>query len=1023
MIAGMQPEDAPAPPVSAAAAEHLAREHYALDARASALPGEYDHNFRLDTTGGRRFILKVMHPAREAALIDVQCAALRHAAERAPALPLPRVVPMTDGSSFARVDVDGAGPLVWLLTWLDGTPLAGARPRGDDLLFGLGDLLGRLDAALLDFEHPAARRELKWDLARAGWIAPHVARIADPPRRALVERWLARFEAEVVPALPRLRRGVIHGDANDHNVLAGDARLDPRPITGLFDFGDLHHGLLVAEPAVAAAYATFGQPDVVQAAARVVAGYHAALPLTEDEVALLPALIAMRLAVSVVNAMLRAAERPDDPYVTVSQAPAWGALERWSAPSEALVRARLRDACGLPPVPHAPRVAAFLRDHGRDAAPVLDADLRSTPCLVFDLGVGSLLLGADPRASATPALTETLWAEMAEAGVSTGVGRYGEARAFYAGDLFGQGRPIDERRTIHLGLDLFVDPGHGVHAPFDGSVHLLADNAAPGDYGPLVVLRHVTSDGAEFFTLYGHLAPDALTALRVGQRVARGETFARVGAPPGNGDWPPHLHLQVIADLLDLGADFPGVAYASQRGLWQALSPDPNALVGIPASRFPEAEPDAAASRAARREAIGPSVRLSYRRPLKIVRGFGAYLFDDTGRAYLDAYNNVPLVGHGHPRVVRAAQRQLALLNTNTRYLHDNALRYAGRLTALLPEPLRVCYFLNSGSEANELALRLARAHVGRDDVIVLAHGYHGHTTTLIDVSPYKFDGPGGRGRKGWVHVVPLPDDYRGPHRRGDPRAGEKYAHDVARVLDALRAAGGGPATFLAESLPSVAGQIIFPAGYLDAVYRQVRAAGGCCIADEVQTGFFRLGDRAWGFELQGVVPDIVVLGKPIGNAFPLAAVVTTPEIARAFDNGMEFFSTFGGNPVACAAGLAVLDVLRDEGLAENARVVGAHLIGGLRALQSRHALVGDVRGRGLFLGVELVRDRATLEPAPAEARAVVERLREIGVLAGTDGIHDNVIKLRPPLCFTRADADLLLEALDQALGEDAARA
>ena len=289
----------------------------------------------------------------------------------------------------------------------------------------------------------------------------------------------------------------------------------------------------------------------------------------------------------------------------------------------------------------------------------------------------------------------------------------------------------------------------------------------------------------------------------------------------------------------------------------------------------------------------------------------------------------MPLVGHSHPRVVRAAQEQLALLNTNTRYLHDTILRYAERLTRLLPEPLRVCYFVTSGSEANELALRLARARTGREDVIVLEHAYHGHTTTLVDVSPYKFDGPGGRGRKEWVHVAPLPDTYRGPYRRDDPQAGPKYARHVGALAERLQAEGRGLAAFLAETLPSVAGQIVLPPGYLAEAYRHVRAAGGLCIADEVQTGFGRLGTHFWGFEGQGVVPDVVVLGKPIGNGFPLGAVVTTREIADAFDNGMEFFSTFGGNPVSCAAGLAVLDVVEEERLQERALRVGGRLARG----------------------------------------------------------------------------------------------
>src|SRR6201998_679354 len=352
-------------------------------------------------------------------------------------------------------------------------------------------------------------------------------------------------------------------------------------------------------------------------------------------------------------------------------------------------------------------------------------------------------------------------------------------------------------------------------------------------------------------------------------------------------------------------------------------------------------------------------------------RGWRQFLYDDTGRAYLDVYNNVPLVGHSHPRVVEAVQRQIALLNTNTRYLHDNVLRYAERLTQLLPAPLKVCYFLNAGSEANELALRLARTHTGREDVIVLEHAYHGHTSTLIDISPYKFNGAGGSGPKPWVHVAPIPDDYRGVYRRGDSKLGSKYAAHVGEILDSLRREGRGIAAYIAETLPSVAGQVVFPEGYLAEVYKQIRAAGGVCIADEVQVGFGRLGTHFWGFATQGVVPDIVVLGKPIGNAFPLAAVVTTPEIAASFGNGMEFFSTFGGNPVACAAGLAVLDVLEEEKLQERALHVGAHLIKGLRALQTRHRVTGDVRGSGLFLGIDLVLDRETREPAPLQASYV----------------------------------------------------
>jgi 4-aminobutyrate aminotransferase-like enzyme/Ser/Thr protein kinase RdoA (MazF antagonist)/murein DD-endopeptidase MepM/ murein hydrolase activator NlpD len=1005
-------------------AARLARDIYGLEASARSLPGEYDDNFHLTAADGRAFVLKVMHPAREPSFLDLQCRALVRLAERAPQLPLPRVLPNRSGELFSEISsADGSKRLVWALSFLKGTVLAEARPHAPELLRDLGRFLGEMDAALQSFEHPAAHRELKWDSSRASWIKEFIREIEGNERRALVEKFLALYEAEVVPRLSRLRRSVIYGDANDHNVLVSEPWPQPRKVTGVIDFGDMHHGLTVSEAAIAAAYAILGKADALKAAPEVVAGYHDAFPLDEEEVAVLFPLMAARLAVSVTNSAHHKKLKPDDAYVTVSEEPAWDALEQLAGTHPRFAHYMFRAACGMMPVPKAEKLHRWLVANGKSAASILDVDLRTASCLVFDLGVGSLLLGADPSASETPALTETIFGEMRRAGVRVGVGRYNEARPLYSSPLFGSvDNPVRERRTIHLGMDLFVEPGTTLRAPLDGVVQLFANNAAPQDYGPLVILRHEAGDGEEFFTLYGHLTTQTLDGLKVGQRVSRGQEFARVGTSAENCGWAPHVHFQIILDLLDLGADFPGVAYASQRAAWTSLSPDPNLLLGIPAERFPAKGANSQETLEKRHALLGKNLSVSYERPLKIVRGCMQYLYDDTGRAYLDVYNNVPLVGHSHPRVVRATQEQLALLNTNTRYLHDNVNRYAERLTQKLPESLRVCFFVNSGSEANELALRLARAHTGREDVIVLEHAYHGHTNTLIDISPYKFNGPGGRGKKPWVHVAPLADDYRGLYRRGDKEGGAKYARHVAEILQHTRAEGRGVAAYIAETLPSVGGQIVFPERYLQEVYKHVRAAGAVCIADEVQVGFGRLGTHFWGFETQEVVPDIVVLGKPIGNAFPLAAVVTTKEIAASFANGMEFFSTFGGNPVACAAGLAVLDVLEEGHLQENALRVGSYLKNGLQALQQRHALIGDVRGSGLFLGVDLVLDRTTREPAPLQVSYVVNRLRECAILTGTDGPHHNVIKLRPPLVFTEQDADLFVRTLDEILQEDAAQ-
>jgi len=411
---------------------------------------------------------------------------------------------------------------------------------------------------------------------------------------------------------------------------------------------------------------------------------------------------------------------------------------------------------------------------------------------------------------------------------------------------------------------------------------------------------------------------------------------------------------------------------------------------------------------------LGPSLSVSYATPLKIVRGRMQYLFDADDRAYLDCVNNVCHVGHCHPSVVRALVDQAGQLNTNTRYLGDALVEYAERLVATLPEHLEVCFMVCSGSEANELALRMARTTTQRHDVVVLDHAYHGNTSALVELSPYKFDGRGGRGRPEHVHVVPAPD----PYRAAADIDGAAFAEQtVGATLHQAAADARRPAALFAESLLGCGGQVVPPPGYLARAFELVREAGGLAVADEVQVGFGRVGTHMWAFEAQGARPDIVTMGKPIGNGHPMAAVVTTRAIADSFANGMEYFNTFGGNPVSCRVGLAVLDALQSDALQQRAQTVGAQLQAGLRELATRHPLIGDVRGMGMFVGIELVQDRVTKAPAAEQASAVVQHCRTHGVLLSTDGPLHNVLKLKPPLPFDEVDAVLLLGALDRALG------
>jgi Ser/Thr protein kinase RdoA (MazF antagonist) len=609
-------------PTTEAEAVRIAHELYGLDASARALPGEYDDNFQLTATNGRSYVLKVMHPARERAFIDLQCQALRHLAQWAPQLALPRVIPNRSGQLFTSpAGADGSNRLVWLLTFVAGATLAEARPHPPDLLHDLGHFLGEMDAALQSFTHPAAHRELKWDSSRVLWIKDYIKEIADPKRRALVEKFLALYESEVAPALPRLRRGVIYGDANDHNVLVSPPWPQPRKVASVIDFGDIHHGLTASEPAIAAAYAVLGKENPLEAAASLVSGYHAAFPLDEHELSVLYALICARLAVSVTNSAHRKTLKPDDSYVTVSEAPAWEAVERLAKIHPRFAHYTFRAACGFPPVPQSQAVEQWLRVIAGSSASILDINLRTAPSIVFDLSVGSAFLGADPASAETLALTEKVFSDMKDAGVTVGVGRYNEPRLLYTSPLFGPGDDrTQERPTVHLGIDLFVEPGTPLRAPLDGVVHIVANNAAPLDYGPLVVLRHETGSGEGFFALYGHLTKDTLQGLKVGQHIASGQSFARVGSAQENGGWTPHLHFQIILDLLEFGADFPGVAYASQRSVWTSLSPDPNLLLGIPAERFPEQEPEFEETLAQRRALLGKNLSISYQRSLKIVR-------------------------------------------------------------------------------------------------------------------------------------------------------------------------------------------------------------------------------------------------------------------------------------------------------------------------------------------------------------------------------------------------------------------
>ena len=997
-------------------ARDLLRDHYGLEnVELSELPSERDQNFRVEAAG-TTLVLKIANASESAEILDFQNRALLHVQEHATDLPVPRLRVSRDGGLTAALP---GGNLCRLLDFLEGRPLAKYKPHDPTLLRSIGRFIGRLDRALEGFRHDAESRTLYWDTKKApSTIRDGLDLIEDPIVAAFATRTLAAVERDLVPRLEELPRGIIHNDANDYNVLVADGQM-----SGLLDFGDIVSSCLVFEVANAVAYCMLSKHDPLPAAAAVVAGYHEARPLTEDELLVLDTAVRARLAMSAAVGARQSHDEPDEGYLSISQKPVRDLIEKLEGYSPELCHYTFRDACGLPAHPSAPAVSRWLAAR---SGQVLPFELRSDAVHRLDLSIGSLELGGLDVVHDVERFTEHVFATMRRAGARVGVGRYDEARPIYTSASF---RPEPgagfETRTIHLGVDLFVDAGTPVRAPLDGAVHSFQLNDGPLDYGPTILLEHevrldpASDEVTRFYTLYGHLSEGSLEGLDVGARIAEGEVFAKVGDASVNGGWPPHLHLQVALDLLGFHGDFPGVCRPSERSLWLGLCPDPSSLAGLSESAAAPRPADKPELIDARRRSLSPNLSLSYREPLHILRGFGAYLYDEAARPYLDMVNNVCHVGHCRPEVVRAAQEQVAVLNTNTRYLHDNVLRYAERLTATLPEHLEVCFFVNSGSEANDLALRLARAHTGRLETLVLEGAYHGHVTSLIEVSPYKFDRRGGSGAPPHVHKLAMPDGYRGRYRAEDADYAAHYLSDAAETVEALKESDRPVGALIAESILSCGGQIVHPPGYLRELGSRVQDAGGIVICDEVQVGFGRVGSRFWAFQAEDARPDIVTLGKPAGNGHPLAAVVTTRAIADSFDNGMEYFNTFGGNPVSCAIGLAVLDVIEQEDLQARAESTGQRLVEGLRELMTRHPIVGDVRGRGLFLGFELVEDPQERTPAASRASDLVQRLRAEGILNSTDGPDENVIKIKPPLVFSPEHADYYLETLDEVLSED----
>ncbi len=954
----------PCPDVSLEQALQWLSQYYGLSGSLKSLVSQQDHTFLLDTEK-RRYVLKVCHGAYSIMELEAQHAVLQHLA-RHDDLNVPGVIRANDTAQLLTTETGGQPVHVRLLEFIDGQSLAHVEHLGREVVVGLGELCAKVDRALADFDHPGLDRILQWDPRHAHALIKHLLPVLeDADARACVIEAAEQAHRRLLPLIAALPIQAVHLGITEHNVVWLRDTQRKWQLQGLNDFGDLVTTWRVADLSVTCAallHHAEGDPLYILPAIRA---YHAINPLKTEELQALWPLIVARSAVLVLSSEQQASVEPDNADVQASLAGEWTIFDVATSVPIALMETAILQAVGIQPAPF--EQPAY--------APLLPGLAGVKPARV-DLGVLSehFVAGNWERNG----IDEYLLSEAAE---HTGLAasRFGEYRL--SRTLPDSAR---EPETFALHVELHIPAETPLHAPFDATLRWMAD-------GALMLV------GAEVSLKLWGVMPESLTHVSAGDLI-------------GHGGGSLLLQLCTATDLSP-----PLFAAPSWADAWRTFCLSPSTLLGFDCDAPALEDP---AHWLARRDASFACSQKHYdRAPPQIERGWRNHLIDMQGRSYLDMLNTVAVLGHGHPRMAHEAARQWSLLNAHSRFHCAAIAGFSERLLKLAPAGMDRVFLVNSGTEANDLAIRLAWAYSGGRDMLSVLEAYYGRSVATDAISTSIADNPQALStRPDWVHPVTAPNVYRGPFR--GPDSAPQYVRSVDQVLAQLAGQQRQLAGFICEPVFGNAGGISLPPGYLQQVYQKVRAAGGVCIADEVQVGYGRLGHYFWGFEEQGVVPDIITMAQGMGNGHPLGAVITRREIAEALGADGYFFSSSGGSPVSCRIGMAVLDVMEEEQLWDNARVIGDHFKARLQALADQHSLVGAVHGMGFYLGVELVRNRQTLEPATEETAQLCERLRELGIFMQPTGDYLNILKIKPPMCITRQSADLFVDRLSKVLRE-----
>jgi 4-aminobutyrate aminotransferase-like enzyme/Ser/Thr protein kinase RdoA (MazF antagonist) len=965
----------PAPHVTEEQAREVLSTHYGIDARAESLGSNQDKNFLVfDSSDCLLGVLKIANPAFTATELAAQDAAAEAIAGAEPtlrvAVPLPNLI--GEVSTAVTSLLEGTAH-VRLLRFLAGGTLVGTGYLSPRVVAGMGELAGRVSLALADFRHAGLDRALQWDL-RHGNDVVHalVAHVEDAAYRERLTAAAADAWAAITPLIDDLPRQAVHLDLTDANVVVSRSDDEGPQPDGIIDFGDLSDTWAVSELAITLS-SVLGHPG--SSPTSILPGikaFHAIRPLTAAEADALWPLLVLRTAVLIVSGAQQEVLDPDNDYLTdQSHAEHRMFAQATSVPIDVmtgLIRAALGMDVSSGEVSGGPLFV------GLDPAAVVTLDLSPTSNVLDS--------AFQPGGWMQSGIEDELARAAVRSGASVAITGFGQPRLSRAPVL-----SQDSPDVVPTGIALWPNAATTVIAPWPGEIVERGIDS--------FVLRGFHFD----LTMTGVAAvtPAARVVLGEPLAIAAADRWCDVGVHVAGGPAPPPFTTAELA---------PG---------WLAVARDPRPLLGLATG-----SPPVARDLLVRRRNSFASVQDHYYvDPPQVERGWRHFLMSTSGRVYLDMVNNVTVLGHAHPRVADVAARQLRRLNTNSRFNYEAVVEFSERLAATLPDPLDTVFLVNSGSEASDLALRLAMAATGRRDVVAVREAYHGWTFATDAVSTSTADNPNALAtRPDWVHTVESPNSFRGKYRAALADDVGSYATDAVRQVEELIAAGRPPAAFICEPVYGNAGGMALPDGYLQQVYAAVRSGGGLAVADEVQVGYGRLGQWFWGFHQQGVVPDIISVAKSTGNGYPLGAVITSRAIADAFSSQGYFFSSTGGSPLSCAIGITVLDVLADEDLQGNASRVGAHLKGRLLALRDSHPIVGTVHGMGLYLGVEMIRDADTMAPATQETAAICDRMLELGVVIQPTGDHLNILKTKPPLCIDVDAADFYVDTLDRVLTE-----